>query len=71
MIIYVGANHMLHDDYSFFTKTLGSVKSLLICDLILENRSSRHIWYFEKNDFKYSSHCSSLVLDSSHTRYTV
>ena len=42
-----------------------------ICNLISENRPSCHIQYFEKTDFKYSSHCSSLVLDCSHPKYTV
>ena len=57
-----GAMPLIHT-YTFHSMSI-------ICDLILGNRPSCHIWYFEKYRFKYSSHCSSLVLDRSHAKYT-
>ena len=41
------------------------------CDLILENDQLVTFGILRNIDSKYSSHCSSLVLDCSHTRYTV
>ena len=59
----------LYDDENGVSYTL--TPASLICDLILENQPSCHIWYSRNTDFKYSNHCSSLVLDCSHAKYTV
>ena len=44
---------------------------LLKCDLILETDQDVTFGISRNTDFKYSSHCSSLVQDCSHARYTV
>ena len=45
--------------------------ALYICDLILETDQDVTLDISRNTDFKYSSHCSSLLLDYSHARYTV
>ena len=42
-----------------------------VCDLILQNLQVVTFGISRNTNFKYLSHCSSLVLDCSHTRYTV
>ena len=42
-----------------------------VCDLILSNRQVVTFGISRNTNFKYLSHCSSLVLDCSHARYTV
>ena len=47
IIIKIGADNICQVTQKFISCT----KSQLKCDLILENRLSCHIWYFEKYQF--------------------
>ena len=42
-----------------------------VCNLILQNRQVVTFGISRNTNFKYLSHCSSLVLDCSHTRYRI
>ena len=46
-------------------------EDICICDLIWKTHQIVTFGILRNADFKYSSHCSSLMLDCSHARYTV
>ena len=60
-------------NHSLQLSVYNMLDSAINCDPILENRPLQVVTFSisRNTDFKYSSHCSSLVLDCSHARYTV